>query len=83
MEETMYNSGIGISHELSHTFISRFTSSPSWLSWFLMYPLISPSFPPSLTTALQEEIREKDDGTKRREEEEKRVEGNKGKGREE
>ena len=77
MEETMYNSGTGISHELSHTSISRFTSSPSWLSWFLMYPLISNSFPPSLTTALQEGKREKHDGMKRREEEEG---GEKGRG---
>ena len=49
-----------------------------------MYPLISPSFTPSLTTVLQEGKRERDDGMKRREEEEGRGEkcrGEQGEGR--
>ena len=69
MEETMHNSGTGISHELSHTFISRFTSSV--LAILVPHVPRHPSLFPSLTNNCsarrKENQREKDDEMKRRE----------------
>ena len=71
MEETMYNCGTGISHELSHTLS---LGLPAHLLGYLGSSCTPSSLPfPSLTNNCSARRKgEKDDGMKRREEEERR-----------